>query len=67
MGGDLTDNKTLFALIALGAAVWCRRYAWGRWCCVGAVLVMFAVFSIPHSLRGSELDHETGAVITAEE
>ena len=27
-----------------------------------AMLVMFIVFSIPHSMRGSELNHETGKI-----
>ncbi|MEG0519017.1 MAG: hypothetical protein RR555_09150 [Bacteroidales bacterium] len=65
-GGDLTDNKTLFAAIALLAAVITKKFQWNRWVAVAAVLVMFAVFSIPHSMRGSELDHTTGKVGTAQ-
>lgn len=65
-GGDLTDNKTLFAAIALLAAVLTKRFNWNRWVVIAAVLVMFVVFSIPHSMRGSELDHSTGKVITAQ-
>lgn len=66
MGGDLTDNKTLLAMLALLFAVATRKFRWNRWATVAAVLVMFAVFSIPHSLNGSELDHATGRVITSD-
>lgn len=65
-GSDLTDNKTLFAAIALLAAVLTKKFQWNRWVAVAAVLVMFVVFSIPHSMRGSELDHTTGKVGTAQ-
>ncbi len=65
-GSDLTDNKTLFAAAALLAAVLTRRYKWSRWVTIFAVLVMFVVFSIPHSMRGSELNHETGEVVTSQ-
>lgn len=65
-GSDLTDNKTLFAAIALLAAVLTKKFSWNRWIAVAAVLVVFVVFSIPHSMRGSELDHSTGEIITAQ-
>lgn len=65
-GSDLTDNKTLIAAIAMLAAVFTRKYPWGRWATVLAVLVMFVVYSIPHSMRGSELDHQTGEVTTSQ-
>lgn len=65
-GSDLTDNKTLIAAIAMLAAVLTRKYPWGRWATVIAVLVMFVVYSIPHSMRGSELDHQTGEVTTSQ-
>lgn len=66
LGGDLTDNKTLFAMLALLCAVITRKFSWNRAVSIAAVLVMFVVFSIPHSLRGSQLDHTTGEVITAD-
>jgi hypothetical protein len=65
-GSDLTDNKTLFAAIALLAAVLTRKFNWNRWMVILAVLVMFVVFSIPHSTRGSELNYNTGTIETAE-
>jgi hypothetical protein len=55
-GWDLTDNKTLIALV-----VWLIALASGRrgrraggWT-VAAAIVMLAVFMIPHSVLGSEL------------
>jgi hypothetical protein len=58
LGTDLTDNKTAAALIAwIMAAVAVRRSKHpGRWV-VGAALVTLAVFLIPHSLLGSELQY----------
>ncbi len=61
-GGDLTDNKTLFAGIALLVALVTRKKQWNRWAVVIAMLVMFAIFSIPHSMRGSQLNHQTGQI-----
>lgn len=64
LGDDLTDNKTLFALIAFLLAWFLRNKSYGRWLAVGAALVMLAVYLIPHSMGGSELDRETGEVVT---
>ncbi len=64
LGDDLTDNKTLFALIAFVAAWFLRNKSYGRWVAIGAALVMLAVYLIPHSMGGSELDRETGEVVT---
>ena len=64
-GGDLTDNKTLFAAIALLVAVVTGKKKWNRWAVVVAMAVMFAIFSIPHSMRGSELNHQTGVIESA--
>lgn len=64
-GSDLTDNKTLFAGLALLAAVVTGKYRWNRWVVVVAMVVMFAVFSIPHSMRGSQLNHQTGVIESA--
>lgn len=57
-GHDLTDNKTAFALIVWALAYW--RIAKGGnvklWAAT-AGLVLLAVFLVPHSLLGSELDY----------
>jgi hypothetical protein len=59
-GGDWTDNKTLAALVA-----WLVAWAICRWwprfqrpAVLFAAIVMFAVYLIPHSIHGSELDWE---------
>ncbi len=64
LGKDLTDNKVVFALIAFSAAWFLRKKSYARWLAVAASLVMLAVYLIPHSMNGSELDPETGQVIT---
>ncbi|MCK4881276.1 MAG: hypothetical protein KAS82_11460 [Bacteroidales bacterium] len=64
LGEDMTDNKVLFALIAYLVAWFLRKRSYGRWLAIGAALVMLAVYLIPHSMGGSELDYETGEVVT---
>jgi hypothetical protein len=64
LGEDLTDNKVLAALIAFLVAWFLRNKSYSRWLAVGAALVMLAVYLIPHSMNGSELDLETGEVVT---
>lgn len=64
LGDDLTDNKTMFALIAFLLAWFLRNKSYGRWLAVGASVVMLVVYLIPHSMNGSELDVETGEVVT---
>jgi hypothetical protein len=73
LGWDLTDNKTLIALavwlVALAVLVIRRNQVTRRvrWTVFIAAFVMLAVYMIPHSLYGSELDYsklESGAGIT---
>lgn len=64
LGEDLTDNKVLAALIAFLIAWFLRKKSYGKWLAIGAALVMLAVYLIPHSMNGSELDLESGEVIT---
>lgn len=57
-GYDLTDNKTLLAFLAWLAAALLARYR--RSIFLGpliAALVLLAVYVIPHSVLGSELDY----------
>jgi hypothetical protein len=62
-GYDLTDNKTLIMwLVWVGVVIVLRKRPSPRdWVPRGAILlaavVMMAVYVIPHSLRGSELDY----------
>ncbi|NOR33571.1 MAG: hypothetical protein GQ579_02700, partial [Bacteroidales bacterium] len=64
LGEDMTDNKVLFALIAFLLAWFLRKKSYGKWLAIGAALVMMAVYLIPHSMGGSELDRESGEVVT---
>lgn len=58
LGTDLTDNKTAVALVVWAVALWrmkARPPARG-WVLL-AVLVQLAIYLVPHSLLGSELDY----------
>jgi hypothetical protein len=63
-GWDLTDNKVGIAFVAWLAALLAnvrrRRPAW----IVAAAVLLLVVYSIPHSVLGSELDPATGRVVT---
>ncbi len=57
-GTDLTDSKTLLAMAGWIAAVIAgRRGKPARWWVLGASILLMAVYLIPHSLLGSELDY----------
>jgi hypothetical protein len=61
VGEDLTDTKTL-AFVVAWIAAWVVSRRWpraARWAVLGAALVMLAVYLIPHSVRGSQLDWST--------
>jgi hypothetical protein len=56
--GDLTDNKTLASiLIWIIAIIKIRKHPNQTWWAWLATLVMIAVYLIPHSMLGSEIDH----------
>jgi len=61
-GWDLTDNKTLIALLFWILAVYMNRKEEKPLYVALAALVLLLVFSIPHSLFGSQLDYATGQV-----
>jgi hypothetical protein len=63
-GKDLTDNKTLITAIFWIAAVVLNLKKPRRWAVILAAIVLLAVYSIPHSARGSEFDHKSGEVVT---
>jgi hypothetical protein len=63
-GMDLTDNKTLIALVFWLIAVGANLKRERRYLTVLASIVLFVIFSIPHSARGSELNTETGKIET---
>jgi len=62
-GWDLTDNKLLIALIFWTAAVIANFKKQRKYMTIIAAIVVLVIFSIPHSLLGSELDHKTGEII----
>jgi hypothetical protein len=65
-GWDLTDNKTLFALLGWLLALF-KSYKdglRGRWYVVAAAVMLILVYSIPHSAMGSELNYETMKIST---
>ena len=70
LGEDLTDNKlAVGALLWLMAVIQSRKAGpgntAGKWWAVAAMVVIFIIFSIPHSIHGSTLDYESGAHIQA--
>ncbi len=65
-GWDLTDNKTLIALTGwIIAVIAGTKGRSARAYVLGAAILLLLVFSIPHSIMGSELDYETGQVGTS--
>jgi hypothetical protein len=61
-GWDLTDNKTLIALLFWILAVVMNRKTERPFYTALAAFVLLLVYSIPHSLFGSELDYSSGQV-----
>lgn len=60
---DLTDNKTLVAFIFWVIAFFVNRKKEKPVYVVVASIVMLIVYSIPHSMFGSQLNPETGEII----
>jgi hypothetical protein len=57
-GMDLTDNKTLIALIGwIIALIAVYKSKKPRYWVLGAAVLTLVIFLIPHSLLGSELDY----------
>ncbi len=63
-GEDLTDNKVMLSVLFWVLAVILNRRKDRPWLVLVAALVMFIVFMIPHSARGSEFNYESGEVVT---
>lgn len=61
-GWDLTDNKTLIAFAFWVLAIAMNRRAEKPFYTVLAAVVLLLIYSIPHSLFGSQLDYNTGTV-----
>ncbi|MFW6131620.1 MAG: hypothetical protein ACOC5F_03380 [Candidatus Aminicenantaceae bacterium] len=57
-GTDLTDNKTLIAMLGwLAAVIAGRKGKPARGWVLGASILLLVIYLIPHSLFGSELDY----------
>lgn len=64
-GKDLTDNKTLVAFVAwIIAVIRLRKNRELRGWALAAAIILLAVYLIPHSMFGSELDYSTGEIGT---
>lgn len=63
-GKDLTDNKALIAFIMWIIAWVGNRKEERRYLVIIASIVTLAIFLIPHSLMGSELDYSSGEIKT---
>jgi hypothetical protein len=61
-GWDLTDNKTLIAFLFWILAVVMNRKKERPLYTTLAAIVLLLIYSIPHSMFGSELDYATGEV-----
>jgi len=61
-GWDLTDNKTLIAFTAWTIAALLNIKKQRPIAFLIATLVLYAIYTIPHSAFGSELNYETGKV-----
>jgi len=62
LGWDLTDNKTLIAVVAWVVAIVMNRKKERPGYTIAAAVILLLIYSIPHSLFGSELDYVTGTV-----
>lgn len=63
-GNDLTDNKTLIAIATWLVAYFINRKHDRPSIVIFAAIITIVVFSVPHSLLGSELDYNSGKVVT---
>ena len=61
-GWDLTDNKTLISFVFWILAVYMNRKTDRPVYTIVAAFILLLVYSIPHSMFGSELDYTTGKV-----
>ncbi len=63
-GFDLTDNKTLISLVFFAIAFFGNLKKDRPWLALMAVIILLMVYSIPHSMFGSELNHASGQVVS---
>ncbi len=67
-GWDLTDNKTLVGMIGWFGALFIvtLKPRFARSALITAALILLGVYSIPHSMKGSELDYSKGKIVTGQ-
>ncbi len=63
-GYDLTDNKTLISVVFFAIAFFGNLKKERAWMALVAVIILLLIYSVPHSMFGSELDYASGQVIT---
>jgi hypothetical protein len=63
-GQDLTDNKTLIMFVVWLIAVLINRKGKVPIANTMAAIFTLAIYCIPHSLRGSEFNYESGEIVT---
>ena len=63
-GWDLTDNKTLIAVVSWLIALLGNLKKERRWLFITASIVTLAVFVIPHSVMGSQYNYQKGKITT---
>ena len=61
-GWDLTDNKTLIAFVTWIIALLINFKKGSKTAVIIASIITILVFSIPHSMYGSELNYKTGTI-----
>ncbi|MBT6324427.1 MAG: hypothetical protein HOJ35_00515 [Bdellovibrionales bacterium] len=61
---DLTDNKLLIAVIAWTIALILNLKKRNRFVTIIAAIVLIGVYSIPHSMQGSQYNYDEGKVET---
>lgn len=64
LGLDLTDNKTLISVLFFTIAFIGNLKKDRPWMALVAVIILLLIYSVPHSMFGSELDYVSGQVIT---
>jgi hypothetical protein len=62
-GWDLTDNKLLIGFLLFLAAMLGNLKKERQWLTITAAIMLLIIYSIPHSMFGSELDHNSGKII----
>ncbi|MEA3316618.1 MAG: hypothetical protein U9R54_01520 [Bacteroidota bacterium] len=65
IGWDLTDNKTLVAILVWIIALIANYKKDNPIYTFAAAIFLLLIFSIPHSMFGSELDYSNGKIISA--